>query len=52
MIVLNYAPEDMILPFGGKEWKFDPSGASTSQSFGFCNADLIFIFARGQAFCR
>ena len=29
----------------GKDWKFDPSGASPSQSFGFRNADLIFIFA-------
>jgi TIR domain-containing protein len=29
----------------GLDWEFDPSGASTSQSFGFRNADLIFIFA-------
>ena len=40
----------------GKDWKFDPSGASTSQSFGFRNADLIFIFAprevSGHAFGR
>ena len=40
----------------GKDWKFDPSGISTSQSFGFRNADLIFIFAPrdvgGHAFGR
>jgi TIR domain len=40
----------------GEVWKFDPSGASTSQSFGFRNADLIFIFAPrdvgGHAFGR
>jgi TIR domain len=40
----------------GREWEFDPSGASTSQSFGFRNADLIFIFAPrhvgAQAFGR
>jgi len=29
----------------GKDWKFDSSGMSISQSFGFRNADLIFIFA-------
>jgi hypothetical protein len=29
----------------GKDWKFDSSGVSISQSFGFRNADLIFIFA-------
>jgi hypothetical protein len=38
------------------DWKFDPSGASISQSFGFRNADLIFIFAPrdvvGHAFGR
>jgi TIR domain len=32
----------------GKDWQFDPSGSSTSQSFGFRNADLIFIFAPRQ----
>ena len=40
----------------GKDWKFDPSGMSISQSFGFRNADLIFIFAPrdigGHAFGR
>ena len=40
----------------GRDWEFDPSGASTSQSFGFRNADLIFIFAPrdvgGHAFGR
>ena len=40
----------------GKDWKFDPSGVSISQSFGFRNADLIFIFAPhdigGHAFGR
>jgi hypothetical protein len=39
-----------------KDWKFDPSGVSPSQSFGFRNADLIFIFAPrevgGHAFGR
>jgi TIR domain len=39
-----------------KDWKFDPSGGSISQSFGFRNADLIFIFAPrdvgGHAFGR
>ena len=38
------------------DWKFDPSGVSPSQSFGFRNADLIFIFAPrevgGHAFGR
>jgi hypothetical protein len=29
----------------GKDWKFDSGGTSISQSFGFRNADLIFIFA-------
>ena len=29
----------------GKDWKFDLGGTSISQSFGFRNADLIFIFA-------
>jgi len=28
-----------------KDWKFDSSGVSPFQSFGFRNADLIFIFA-------
>ena len=40
----------------GKDWKFDSSGVSISQSFGFRNADLIFIFAPhdigGHAFGR
>ena len=40
----------------GKDWKFDSSGMSISQSFGFRNADLIFIFAPrdigGHAFGR
>ena len=40
----------------GKDWKFDSSGTSISQSFGFRNADLIFIFAPrdigGRAFGR
>ena len=39
-----------------KDWKFDSSGTSISQSFGFRNADLIFIFAPrdigGHAFGR
>ena len=33
----------------GKDWKFDSSGISISQSFGFRNADLIFIFAPRDA---
>ena len=40
----------------GKDWKFDSSGMSISQSFGFRNAELIFIFAPrdigGHAFGR
>ena len=40
----------------GKDWKFEPSGVSIYQSFGFRNADLIFIFAPrdigGHAFGR
>ena len=39
-----------------KDWEFDSSGMSISQSFGFRNADLIFIFAPrdigGHAFGR
>jgi hypothetical protein len=39
-----------------KDWKFDSSGTSIFQSFGFRNADLIFIFAPrdigGHAFGR
>jgi TIR domain-containing protein len=39
-----------------KDWNFDSSGTSISQSFGFRNADLIFIFAPrdigGHAFGR
>ena len=39
-----------------QDWEFDPSGALTSQSFGFRNADMIFIFAPrhvgAQAFGR
>jgi len=42
--------------FTGKDWKFDSSGMSISQSFGFRNADLVFIFAPrdidGHAFGR
>ena len=42
--------------FTGKDWKFNSSGTSISQSFGFRNADLIFIFAPrdigGHAFGR
>ena len=37
------AEPDFLL--AGKDWKFDPSGVSPTQSFGFRNADLIFIFA-------
>jgi len=48
------AEPDFLL--AGKDWKFDPSGVSPSQSFGFRNADLIFIFAPcevgGHAFGR
>ena len=44
------------LQLTGTDWKFDPSGMSISQSFGFRNADLIFIFAPrdigGHAFGR
>jgi TIR domain len=48
------AEPDFLL--AGKDWKFDPTGVSPSQSFGFRNADLIFIFAPrevgGHAFGR
>ena len=48
------AEPDFLL--AGKDWKFEPSGVSPSQSFGFRNADLIFIFAPcevgGHAFGR
>jgi len=50
---LKYEPDFRL---AGKDWKFAPSGASPSQSFGFRNANLIFIFAPrevgGHAFGR
>jgi TIR domain len=48
------AQTDFRLAIG--DWAFDPNAASTSQCFGFRNADLLFIFAprevAGHAFGR
>jgi hypothetical protein len=47
--------ENMIVllrKMAGKRMEIRSKRCATSQSFGFRNADLIFIFARGQAFCR
>jgi hypothetical protein len=52
----NSLKSDPNFRLAGKDWEFDPSGASLFQSFGFRNADLIFIFAPrevgGHAFGR